>query len=87
MTFVFVVICNNLLDDKIAHAQYTFWGSKYTEKRYSINSSTAILNGSDSGNLLDWLSIPIASENSILFLVEPKQTDIVFIDPDLAWQR
>ena len=33
-----------------------------------------MLNDSTSENLFDWLSIPIAAVNSILFLVEPKRT-------------
>ena len=59
-----------LPSDNIAHAQYLFWCGK------CMVNTTLIppLNSSNSGNLFDWLSLPVSSVNSILFLVEPKQT-------------
>ena len=58
-----------LLSDKISHAQYLFWDGIYDI--YLINSSAT--NGSNSGNSFGWLSLPIASVNFSLFLVEPRQ--------------
>ena len=58
-----------LLGQKIAHSQNPFWGGKYTVNTQEF--LPAILNGFNSGNSFDLLSIPIASVSSILFLVEP----------------
>ena len=80
MTFVFVVMCKYSCFDLLVTLllrllMLSIHLGVISTCEYLNNSSAAgILNGSNSVNLLDWLSIPNTSVNSILILVEPKQT-------------